>query len=92
MIADLSTGGASLYSRKPDYQAGDALRLELYIAIDSQTPRIAHGKVVRVEPLPIDRASLWTHQVAVQFDAPIAIAPDEVRALEERQAKFGLKR
>lgn len=92
MIADLGEGGALLFVRKPDFQPGEALRLELYVALDSDTPRSATGHVVRIERLPDERVSLWTHQVAVAFDSPITISDAEVAALEERRTKLGIRR
>ena len=92
IIADVAPGGALILVRGHNFHVGQPLRLELYIAIDSSEPRVATGHVVRIEPLPEDRVSLWTHQVGVEFDEPIALGTDEVAALDERQAKLGVHR
>ncbi len=88
LIADLSEGGALLLLRKPDWAVGDELRLELYVTIDAQTPRVATGKTLRIEPLPDERISLWTHQVAVEFHDAIVLTPEELEALEKREAPY----
>ena len=93
MIGDLAEGGARLLLRKPDLKVTDAVRLELHVALDDTAPpRIAVGQVLRVEPLPDDRASLWTHEVGVEFHEPIELSADEVEALEKRQEPFGKRR
>ena len=85
MIADLAESGAKLLLRKPDWQLDDTLRLELHIALgEHQEPRIAMGQVVRIEPLPDEKISLWTHQVGVEFHSPIALS-DEDPALAETE-------
>ena len=90
MIADLAESGALLLLRKPDWQVDDTLRLELFIALDDdKEPRIAMGQVVRIQPLPDERVSLWTHQVGVEFHTPIELSDEEIEALEKRQEPYG---
>jgi hypothetical protein len=93
MIADLAESGAKLLLRKPDWQLDDTLRLELHIALgEGKEPRIAMGQVVRIEPLPDEKISLWTHQVGVEFHSPIELSNEEIDALEKRQEPFGKSR
>lgn len=92
MIADLSESGALLLLRYPDWRVGDEVRLELHVSLDDGPPRPANGRVVRVEPLPDQRTSLWTHQVAVEFIEKIALSPAEVESLEKRQEPYGKRR
>ena len=92
MIADLSEGGALLLLRWPDWQVGDEVRLELHVALDDGPPRIATGHVLRVEPLPDQRTSLWTHQSAVEFHEKIALTAEEIDSLERRQEPYGKRR
>jgi hypothetical protein len=92
MIADLAEGGALLLLRNPDWSAGDEVRLELHVALDDGPPRIATGHVVRVEPLPDQRASLWTHQCGVEFTEPITLSTAEIDSLEKRQEPYGKRR
>ena len=90
MIADLAEGGARLLLRKPELHLEDEVRLELHIGLeDDAPPRVATGKVVRVQPMPDDRASLWTHEVGVAFHETISLGADEVEALDKRQEPYG---
>jgi hypothetical protein len=91
LISDLSEGGALLLVGEPDWGVGDEVRLELFVALDVKTPRIAFGRVVRIEPIPLDRASLWSHEVAVAFDPHIVLSAAELESLE-KQAPFGNRR
>ena len=88
MIADLAETGALLLLRKPGWKVGDELRIDLYVELDTKRPRNATCRVVRIEPLPDERASLWTHQVAVEFTEPITLTPAEIESIEKRQAPF----
>jgi hypothetical protein len=92
MIADLAEGGALLLLRNPDWSVGDEVRLELHVALDDGPPRVATGHVVRVEHLPDERTSLWTHQAGVEFSAPISLSAAETESLEKRQAPYGRRR
>jgi PilZ domain len=89
MIGDLAEGGARLLLRKPDLHVGEPIKFDLHISLQDDTPRVATGRVVRIDPLPDDRASLWTHEVGVEFDAPITLSAAEVDALDKRQEPFG---
>jgi PilZ domain len=86
MIADLAETGALLLLRKPSWKVGDDVRLELYVELDVKRPRNANGRVVRIEPLPEERSSLWTHQVAIDFAERIELSAAEIESLEKRQA------
>jgi hypothetical protein len=91
MIADLSVSGALLYLRhRPDVDI--AVRLELFISLESGDARVTTGKIVRVEPLPENRVSPWFFSAAVHFDAPLTIYKAEIDAMMERLGKLGLKR
>jgi hypothetical protein len=92
MIADLGEGGALLLLRTPDWSVGDEVRLELHVALDDGPARLAAGHVVRLEPLPDERTSLWTHQVGVEFSAPIHLSAAEIESLEKRQEPYGRRR
>ena len=88
MIADLAETGALLLLRRPGWKVGDELRIDLYVELDTTRPRNVAGRVVRLEPLPDERTSLWTHQVAVEFTEPITLSPAEIESIEKRQAPF----
>jgi len=88
LIADVAEGGALLYARNPDLRVGDELGLELHVALGGGDPRLATGRVVRVEPLPEERVSLWTHQVGVEFHQKITLSDAEIEALLARQIPY----
>ena len=89
MIADLAETGARLLMQHPDLKLGDELKLELHILLASDEARTVNGRVVRVEPLPDERISLWTHQVGIDFHETFPLSAAEVAALAEREALFG---
>lgn len=89
MIADLAETGTRLLMRGSELAVGDELRLELHVLLDEGPPKIARGRVVRVDPLPDERVSLWTHQVGVEFHEAVPLGPEEIEALEKRQLPFG---
>jgi hypothetical protein len=91
LIRDLSVTGALLLTRERP-EVGDDLRLSLYLTDHMDDARAAQGKVVRVETRTADRAEVWHHSVAVQFDEPLYDCEAEIRALEAHQAKLGLPR
>lgn len=88
LIADVGEGGALLYARNPDLRVDDELGLELHVALGGGEPRLATGRVVRVEPLPEERVSLWTHQVGVEFHEKITLSQAEIEALLARQIPY----
>jgi hypothetical protein len=89
MIADLAETGTRLLMQNPDLKVGEELRLELHILIDDDAVRGVSGRVVRAEPLPDARASLWTHEIGVEFHETFPLSVAEVDALEKREAPFG---
>lgn len=89
MIADLAETGTRLLMQNPELAIGDELRLELHVLLEGGDPRVIGGRVVRVERLPDNRVSLWTHQVGVEFHETLPLGPAEIDALEKRQIPFG---
>jgi hypothetical protein len=91
MMHDLSVSGALLVVSTL-LRVDDTLSLTLYVTGDPDSAsRATPARVVRVEPLEAAARGLWTHRVAVQFDAPLTDFEDEIRALAERQRKLGLQ-
>jgi Tfp pilus assembly protein PilZ len=88
MIADLAETGTRLFLQQPDLKMGDEVRLELHVMLDSDTTRVVTGRIVRIEPLPTDRASLWTHEIGVEFHETMPLSPAEIASLEKREAPF----
>jgi PilZ domain len=89
MIADLAEAGTRLLLQEPEMKLGDELHLELHILLDDDSVRTISGRVVRIEPLPPERSSLWTHEVGVEFHETLALGATEIDALAKREAPFG---
>lgn len=91
IIRDLSESGAMLLVRTTKITVGDVVKLQLYIAEDTTTYRDAAARVVRVEELLPGDAGPWLRRVAVQFEAPLTMYAEEIRAFRERAERLGLK-
>jgi hypothetical protein len=91
IIRDLSESGALLLVRTTKIAVGDEVKLQLYIADDPQTCRDATARVVRVEELTPGDAGPWLRRVGVQFDAPLTMYAEEIKAFQERAERLGLK-
>jgi hypothetical protein len=92
LIADIAISGALLLVCGPGFRAGEVVKLELLIGVEAQGARHVTGRVLRIEPLPAERVSLWTHQVAVEFDSPISLDADEQRTIREQCERLGIRR
>jgi hypothetical protein len=91
LIADVATSGARLLvAGGRTFAAGEAVGLELHI--DADRMRQAKGRVVRIEALPRERMSVWTHEVGVEFEAPIELDDEEQRTIREQCERLGVKR
>jgi hypothetical protein len=91
MISDLAETGTKLLMRRPDFSVGDDLRLELHVLLEEGAPRVASGRVVRIEEMPEERAFLWTHEVGVHFHDRLELSTAEIEAMDKRQKPFGKK-
>jgi len=92
LIADVAPSGALLLVRGASFRMGEVVKLELLITQQSGNSRRVTGSVVRVEPLPIERVSVWTHQVGIEFDSPIELTDDEQRIIREQCDRLGVRR
>ncbi len=86
---DLSESGALLLVRTSKIAVGDEVKLQLYIADDPGTSRDASARVVRVEELTPGDAGPWLRRVGVQFDAPLTMYAEEIKAFRERAERLG---
>jgi len=91
LIRDLSVTGALLLTREK-LEVGAEVVLNLYLTDDMDQVRSAPGRVVRTEPREGDRAEVWHHTTAVQFDEPLADCAAEIAEIERRQAELGVPR
>ena len=91
MIHDLSLSGALLLVRA-NLAVGDAVRMRLFLTGDPNgRTREAVGKVVRVEALGPKAVGVWSHRIAVHFEEELSDVEPEIKALEAKQRKLGLK-
>jgi hypothetical protein len=91
IIRDLSESGALLLVRTTKIAVGDEVKLQLYIAEDATTFRLATARVVRVEPLSPGDAGPWLRRVAVHFDEPLTMYAQEIKSFHERVERLGLR-
>jgi hypothetical protein len=63
--------------------------LNLYLEKDSETPRQARARVVRVDPTDPDRADVWAWQIAVEFLESIQGYEKQLEDLCRRQEQAG---
>jgi hypothetical protein len=91
IIRDLSESGALLLVRTTKIAVGDEVKLQLYIADDPGTSRDATARVVRVEDVTPGDAGPWLRRAGVQFDAPLTMYAEEIKAFQERAERLGLK-
>ncbi len=89
LIRDLSVTGALLLTRA-QLQVGEIVRLSLYLSEDATDARAVSARVVRFEQRTADRAEVWHHSAAVQFDEPLRDCEAEIKALAEKQAALGV--
>jgi hypothetical protein len=90
LIRDLSETGVLLLVRTTKIAVGDKVKLELYIAEDADTHRVAGGCVVRVEEVDSEDAGPWLRRVAIQFDTPLTVYAADIKAFHERAARLGI--
>jgi len=89
LIHDVSVNGALLLTRR-QLEPGERLKMSLYLTGNAKEARPARGRVARCERRDGDRADIWPWEVGVKFDEPISDYADEINALTERQASYGL--
>ena len=88
---NLSTTGALLVVLS-HLDVGERISLSLCLSEDRRSAVEVSARVIRVEPRATARADVWTHRVAVQFDAPIRDCQAELLAISSRQAEVDLPR
>lgn len=91
LIRDLSVSGALLLTREK-LSVGDRVALSLYLTEDIDQARRTAALVVRVEPCWGERADIWHHTTAVQFEEPLLDCEAEIKALAARQEALGVPR
>jgi len=81
MIHNMSVGGVYVLARAP-LELGEKVALTIRLSVDPEG-RAAEttGRVVRVDPLPLERADVWSHGIAIAFDEPLTHLEKEIEAL-----------
>jgi hypothetical protein len=91
LIRDLSETGLLLLVRTTKVAVGDKVKLQLYITEDSDTARMAEGKIVRVEEVGPEDAGPWLRKVAVRFEGTITVTPEDITSFRERATRLGIR-
>jgi hypothetical protein len=89
LIHDVSSTGALLFTQAK-LRIDEEVSLNLYLSPESEPPREATGKVVRVERRAIDRADVWQWEIGVEFHESIDQYASEIEDLSARQRKVGV--
>jgi hypothetical protein len=89
LIRDISTSGARLYTRLR-LAVDDMVSLHLCLGAESDPPRKANGRVVRVDRRDPSLADVWGWEIGVEFDLAISPYADEIEALCKRQETVGV--
>jgi hypothetical protein len=91
LIRDLSVSGALLLTRER-LAVGAAVILNLYLTDDMDQARPVAARVVRVEALDGEKAEVWHHSAAVQFEEPLQDCEEAIKEIADRQAALGVPR
>lgn len=90
LIRDLSASGVLLLVRTTKVTVGDRVKLQLFITEDSDSHRVAEGKIVRVEEVGAEDAGPWLRKVAVHFEGALTVTPEDIAAFRERATRLGI--
>jgi hypothetical protein len=89
LIRDVSVSGARLYTRGK-LELDETVNLHLYLGLESDEPRKASGRVVRVDRRDLALADIWRWEIGVEFDVAITPYEKEIEALCRRQEAAGV--
>ena len=68
----------------------EPVKLHLYLGLESDEPRLATGRVVRVERRDSALADMWSWEIGVEFDVAITPYENEIEELCKRQEAAGV--
>jgi hypothetical protein len=88
LVYDLSIAGALLYTRKK-LALGEVIRMHLDGFEPAPPMATVDAKVVRCTRRPPERSDIWTFEVGVQFDAPVAELEATISELARRAPTAG---
>ena len=89
LIRDVSTSGARLFTRGK-LELDETVTLHLYLGTESDEPRKASGRVVRVDRRDANVADVWSWEIGVEFDIAITPYEEEIAELCRRQEQAGV--
>jgi hypothetical protein len=89
LIRDVSPTGARLYTRIR-LAVDEELSLHLCLGQEDDPPRVAKGKVVRVDRRDPALSDVWSFDIGVVFEAPITEYTSEIEDLCARQEAAGV--
>jgi hypothetical protein len=89
LIRDVSTSGARLYTRAK-LDIDETVTLHLYLGLESDEPRKASGRVVRVDRRDMALADVWGWEIGVKFEVALTPYEKEIEALCRRQEAAGV--
>ena len=87
VLRDASVSGALLLTRARA-EIGSPVHMKLYFDGQPEHGREVTGKVVRCTQRPFELSTLWTFEVAVEFNEPLRDCEEELRALAQLQAQI----
>jgi hypothetical protein len=89
LIRDVSVSGARLLTRTK-LPTGVPIHLELYMGAEGAAPKLASGRVVRADRRAIAVSDVWSWEVGVEFDEPIAGYEREIEEISRHQEALGI--
>jgi hypothetical protein len=91
VIHDMSTTGAYVLARSA-VEVGEKLALTIHLSTDRSGPsEETTGRVVRVDPVPLERSVYWTHGIAIAFEKPLVHIEKEISELAEQLESMGVR-
>lgn len=91
VIHDMSMTGAYVLARGT-VEVGDTLALTIHLSTDRSGPKVeTGGRVVRVDPVPLERSVYWTHGIAIEFDERLDSIEEEINALADQLERMGVR-
>ena len=90
LIRDLSETGVLLLVRTTKIAVSDKVKLQLYVTEEADTPRLAEGRVVRVEEVDPGDAGPWLRKVAVHFEGKVSVSAEDIATFRERATRLGI--
>jgi hypothetical protein len=90
IIHDMSVGGAYVHARAP-VPEGETVTLSIRLPTEEGARfESTTGEVVRVDPLPAERADVWSYGIAIRFHEPLVHLGEEIEGLAATLRRTGV--